>query len=214
MVLLCLSDIHGERTGLEQVLDTVPEADAVIIAGDVTQRGRYEDARDVLAPLVSRKLRIFAVPGNMDGEGGELGIDIHGRGVAFKGIGIQGLGGSNHTPFGTPFELDSEEAEALLRSGQADIALLPYKILVSHAPPKGTKTDLRSLGLHVGSNEVRSFILEAQPDLCICGHIHESTGEDTLGRTLCVNIGPYYKNGRYAIVRIEGAKATVSWRKQ
>jgi Icc-related predicted phosphoesterase len=218
MVLLCLSDIHGDKTGLEQVLDSAPEAEAVIIAGDVTQRGRYEEARMVLEPLLLRKLPLFAVPGNMDaGDArrylGELGIDIHGRGVAFKGIGIQGLGGSNPTPMGTPFELDDEEAGTLLEAGHAEIKSLQYRILVSHAPPHGTKTDVRSLGWHIGSKAVRAFIHEAQPDLCLCGHVHESAGEDMLGRTLCVNIGSY-RSGRYAIVRIDGQKADVSWRKR
>jgi Icc-related predicted phosphoesterase len=218
MVLLCLSDIHGEKAGLEEVLDSAPEAEAIVIAGDVTQRGRYEEARSTLEPLVSRKLPIFAVAGNMDAEDarrhlGELGIDIHGRGVTFKGIGIQGLGGSNPTPMGTPFELHDEEAGILLYAGHAEIQSLPFRILVSHAPPKGTKTDVRSLGRHVGSEAVRSFIVDKQPDLCISGHIHESFGQDMLGRTLCINVASY-KSGRYAIVRIDGQKAAVSWRKR
>jgi Icc-related predicted phosphoesterase len=64
----------------------------------------------------------------------------------------------------------------------------------------------------VGSEAVRELLLAGAVDLCICGHIHESAGEDTLGRALCVNIGPF-KNGSYALIGIESAGARVTWRK-
>jgi uncharacterized protein len=218
MVLLCLSDIHGDKAGLEHVMDSAVEADAVVIAGDLTHKGRREDARAVLEPILKKKKPVYAVPGNMDTESArgyisELGIDIHGRGIRLDGIGIQGLGGSNHTPFGTPFELDDEEAGTLLEAGWSGIAGAPCTILVSHAPPKDTRTDVRTGGWHIGSNAVRAFILKAQPDLCICGHVHESAGEDRLGRTHCVNIGSY-RSGSYAVIRIDGNRAEISWRKK
>jgi Icc-related predicted phosphoesterase len=218
MVLLCLSDIHGDKAGLERVMDSEAEADAVVISGDLTHKGRREDAEAILKPILGKGKPVFAVAGNMDPEGvrayiRELGIDIHGRGIALNGVGMQGLGGSNPTPFGTPFELGDEEAAALLEAGRGEISSLPCTILVSHAPPKDTKTDMRMGGWHVGSDAVRAFILKAQPDLCICGHIHESAAEDHLGRTLCVNIGSY-RSGTYAVIRVDGNRAEISWRKK
>ncbi len=218
MVLLCLADIHGDGTGLEKILDETPEAETIVVAGDVTHLGGYEDARKILTPILESGRRVLAVAGNMDREGArrfllEKGIDIHGRGIAVGGLGFQGLGGSNPTPFGTPFEIENEEARRLLNQGRSEISGQQYRILVSHAPPKGSKLDRTAMGLHVGSREVRDFLDAEKPDLCVCGHIHESAGEDRIGDTLCVNVGPYNK-GRYALIKIEGGKAEVLWREK
>ncbi len=217
MVLLCLSDIHGQKAGLERTFDGAPDADAIVICGDLTNGGGYKEAREVLAPLLSLKKPVFAVRGNMDRDGvgkylDEIGAHIHGRGVKLKGMGIHGLGGSNATPMGTPFEMEDGEARALLDAGLADIESLKTKILVTHAPPKGTKTDVGFMGRHVGSPVVRDFILDAKPAVCLSGHIHEAGGEeDALGGTRCFNVGPY-KGGRFAVIRMDGANITVTWR--
>ena len=124
-----------------------------------------------------------------------------------------GLGGGTPSPFHTPWELSEVEARELLPKGLAQIADASFKVLVSHAPPRGTRIDRSFAGLHVGSEAVREFILSGAVDLCLCGHIHEASGEDTVGKTPCVNLGPF-KNGRYALVTIDGSRANVIWRKR
>jgi uncharacterized protein len=218
MTLLCLSDIHGDAAGLREALDASPEADVVVLAGDITHLGGYAEAEAVLAPLRASGRRVLAVPGNMDGEGvarylDEQGMNIHGRGVRIGEVGFQGLGGSNPSPFGTPFEVREEEARRLLASGRADIRDPALRVLVSHAPPKGTRLDRSFAGLHVGSAEVRAFLLSNAVRLCLCGHIHEAAGEDTLGSAACVNLGPL-KNGRFAVIEIGPGDITVRWRKR
>jgi Icc-related predicted phosphoesterase len=218
MKLLCLSDIHGEGAGLLDVLRDASEADLVVIAGDLTHLGGYSEAEAILAPLLTSGKPIIAVGGNMDRAGArqcldDRGINIHARGIAIGQVGFMGLGGGTPSPFGTPWELTEEETGGILVSGLAGIATAPYKVLVSHPPPRGTKLDRSFTGKHVGSEAVREFLLEGSVDLCICGHIHESAGEDTLGRAQCVNIGPF-KNGRYALIGIEDARAHVTWRQQ
>ena len=216
MTILCLSDIHGETAGLRDLLPIASEADLVVIAGDITHLGGYEEARAVLSPLLDKGLRLVAVGGNMDREDArrflaEAGIDIHGRGVVIDGIGFMGLGGGTPSPFGTPWEIGREEAARCLASALAAVADAPYRVLVSHAPPRGTQLDRSFAKVHVGSETVRDFLLAGSADLCLCGHIHESWGEDRLAKTVCVNIGPY-KNGRYALVTITDRTATVTWR--
>jgi Icc-related predicted phosphoesterase len=220
MKLLCLSDIHGEGAGLAEILAEVSSSgvDVVVVAGDLTHLGGYADAESVLAPLLAFMPGLLCVAGNMDGPEArrfiaEKGIDIHGRGVAVGGIGFIGLGGGTPSPFGTPWELPAEEARAALAAGLAAVAGCPHKVLVSHAPPRGTRLDRSFAGLHAGSQPVREFILAGSVDLCICGHIHEAAGEEMLGRTLCVNVGPF-KNGSYALVDLEGSHARVTWRKR
>jgi Icc-related predicted phosphoesterase len=64
-------------------------------------------------------------------------------------------------------------------------------ILVSHQPPHDTLCDV-SRGAHVGSTTIRQFILDREPDLVLCGHIHESVGDDRLGASRVVNPGPWF----------------------
>ena len=47
----------------------------------------------------------------------------------------------------------------------------------------------------VGSKSVRQAMEEYQPLLGLHGHIHESTGLERIGRTLCVNPGSSYMQG-------------------
>ena len=216
MKLLCLSDIHGEGAGLKDILAEVSEADAVVLAGDLTHLGGFAEAESVLAPLLASGARLIAVAGNMDGEGArryiaEKGIDIHGRGITIGAVGFMGLGGGTPSHLRTPWEVSAAEARRVLSAGFADIAGASVKVLVSHAPPRGTKIDRSFAGMHVGSTEVRDFLLAGSVHLCICGHIHEAMGEDKLGKTLCVNVSPF-KNGRYALVAIEGSRIEVLWR--
>jgi len=219
MVLLCIADIHGSRqkaSGLDRVLAACPEAQIIVVGGDITHLGGAEEAEKVLAPFLASGKRVLAVAGNMDREGvgsflRERGLDLHGHGVTVEGIGFHGLGGSNPTPFGTPFEVPPVEAKRLLEAGHAEIRAARFRVLISHAPPKGTRLDRSFSGMHVGSEEVRAFIEASQPDLCLSGHIHESQGQDMLGKTLCVNTGAF-KDGRYALVSIQDGDITLTWR--
>jgi hypothetical protein len=210
MRLLCLSDIHGESAGLEQLFSRPELADVVVVAGDITHLGGRAEAQAVLAPILSSRARLVAVAGNMDREAarsylGELGVDLHARGTVIEGVGFMGLGGGTPSPFGTPWELDDEEAHRCLEAGRAQIAGAPFRVLVSHAPPRGTELDRGFARQHVGSAPVREFLLAGSVNLCICGHIHESAGEVSLGGAQCVNVN-------YALVTIDGGRAIVTRR--
>ncbi len=59
-----------------------------------------------------------------------------------------------------------------------------------------------------GSAAVRTAIEKYQPLLSLHGHIHESRGQTTIGRTVSVNPGSEYGEGvlRGALVTIAGDK--------
>jgi Icc-related predicted phosphoesterase len=216
MKLLCLSDIHGRAEGLDELLSGDGQADVVVVAGDITHLGGRAEAHAVLSPILSSGTRLVAVGGNMDREParsylGELGVDLHARGIVIDGVGFMGLGGGTPSPFGTPWELDDAEARRCLEAGFTGIEGASFRVLVSHAPPRGTKLDLGFARQHFGSGPVRKFLLGGYVDLCICGHIHESAGEDRLGRARCVNIGPF-KDGNYALATIDEGRAIVTRR--
>src|SRR5918994_838161 len=68
--------------------------------------------------------------------------------------------------------------------------------------PLDTACDRLPSGEHVGSPVIRAFIERAQPDLTLCGHIHEARGTDEIGKTQIVNPGPV-RAGHYAIVEVD-----------
>lgn len=200
MNIIAFGDIHQKISRLNLISDEIAGADAVIITGDLTQYGGVGEARGIIEELQALNPHIFAQAGNLDhpeveGYLAGLGISIHGRGYRVGDVGIFGCGGGNPSPFNTPNELGEEEIGATIKRAYDELKDCPFKIMVPHAPPYNTKVDLSDSGLHVGSKEIRAFIEEYQPDLCLCGHIHEATGEDNMGKTHVINAGPFFEGG-------------------
>jgi Icc-related predicted phosphoesterase len=220
MRLLCISDIHGNVQHNQSVLKIEKSSDIIIISGDITHLGGYREATKVLEQFLLSGKRILAIPGNMDREGvleflEEQSINIHGKCIIEEGYGFLGLGGSNPTPFHTPLEYDDDQSRAIVRDACTKFTSVNRsykKILVSHAPPKNTTLDLTGRATHVGSVFVRHIITTYNIDLCLCGHIHESAGTDTIGSCTCVNSGAF-KDGHYCIVDVDEAGINVMRRK-
>lgn len=72
--------------------------------------------------------------------------------------------------------------------------------MVTHQPPFGFLDTLYN-GEPSGSVSLRRFLEEFQPDLLLCGHIHEARGEARLGRTLGVNVGEL-RRGYSALIEL------------
>ena len=133
-------------------------------------------------------------------------------------------GWSNPTPWKTHRERPEDELrESLFKLVEGED---PDRTIMNiHVPPYGSTLDegpdidvtktgdsmvvqRTSLGnpltTPVGSTGVREVIEEFQPILCLHGHIHESRGAVTIGRTLCINPGSDYSEQvlRGAIVRL------------
>jgi hypothetical protein len=81
-------------------------------------------------------------------------------------------------------------------------------VLVAHPPPYGTLDE--GIGnLHAGSKGLRRLVLEKQPKMLICGHIHEKPGWAFIGKTLVVNAS-MGRSGAGAIIALgAGAAPTV-----
>ncbi len=199
-----------------QNIQGIDSADHIIITGDFTNFGSSLDAETILNRLKEMNPNILAVAGNLDQPEvaaylEDLEISLHGCGVIIDNLGIMGLGGSNFTPFKTPYEFSEEELASLLTSGYDLVKDTDNFILVSHTPPFKTETDKLSNGAHVGSTSVRTFIEQHQPLLCMTGHIHESIGQDIIGRTLILNPG-MIKDGGYIEVDFENNELSVTLR--
>lgn len=194
MKILAVGDIHGDYRKIIKYLKN-HRVDLIIITGDITQFGPAELGEEILNEISSFDVPVLAIPGNCDPETilGKIensrAVNIHGRILIIKDIGICGFGGSNPTPFNTPLEFEEVEIYHQASKSIKEVADEKISLLITHAPPYNTKTDLLPSGEHAGSTSIRKIIEEYQPSLNVCGHIHESRGVDSIGKTKIVNPG-------------------------
>jgi Icc-related predicted phosphoesterase len=139
------------------------------------------------------------------------------------GFELVSLGYANRTPWNSPRELDETELGARIRA-LADQTSHPDRTIFNlHVPPKDSGLDqavllddqlgpvLRNgapvIG-GVGSTAVREVTEAFQPLLALHGHIHESRGKVSIGRTVSLNPGSEYSDGvlRGALVSLESGK--------
>jgi Icc-related predicted phosphoesterase len=192
MRLLLFSDLHCDLDAARHIVAQSAECDVLIGAGDFASvRRGLQRTVDVLQ-AASRPAVL--VPGNNESpdelleacRGWPAAHVLHGSGVQLGGISFFGLGGGVPvTPFGDwSFDLTEEEAAARLAGCPR------HAVLVSHSPPKDA-VDRSSTGQHLGSTAVRQAITQKEPLLVVCGHIHESAGQQAMvGRTTVINAGP------------------------
>lgn len=199
-------DIH-EQTGNIRLIPELAGASAVLVSGDLTNRGRKHAAERILREIQRVNPRIFAQIGNMDYPEVEdflnlQGMNIHGQGLDLgDGVGLMGVGYSTPTPFGTPGEVSDQQLELWLAQAHQPVKDLPHLLLVAHNPPFNTTADKVGGRTSVGSRAVRSFIEAVQPEICLTGHIHEARAVDTIGKTQVINPGPL-AGGGYALIQL------------
>ncbi|MEO0751840.1 MAG: metallophosphoesterase family protein [Pseudomonadota bacterium] len=190
MKILAFSDLHLSRGRAAALVEASAGADLVIGAGDFCNK--RDGLPEAMAMLEGLKAPCVIVPGNCESDE-ELRAEalagmtvLHGQAAEVAGLQIFGLGyGVPVTPFGDwSCDLSEEEATELLAPCmQADL-------LVFHSPPKGI-ADVTGTGVSVGSTAIRDAIARVQPQLAVCGHIHDAWGErGHIGETEVVNLGP------------------------
>jgi len=210
-------DLHGNVTFLERIPE-LPGADGLILTGDLTAQGALTQARAVVEAAQALNPVVLAQIGNMDRPEVNRWLEAEGINLHCKvrelapQVAIMGVGGSTFTPFGTPSEFpEARFAEWL--EGLARYAI-GYRsvVLVTHCPPRDTVCDRTTSGIHAGSTAVREFIEEYQPEVCLCGHIHEARGQQLIGRTVVVNPGSPAAGG-YALLTLSPEGIRISLRR-
>lgn len=163
----------------------------ILIAGDITDFGPDEHANELLNMFGKPTM---AIPGNCDLQtilkvlDDSKATNLHNTSKRIDDITFIGLGGSNPTPFDTPFELSEAEIESNLEKLIKEAENDPDSntiVLLTHAPPYGT-VDKIPIG-HAGSTAIKKFL--GRVDLIVCGHIHEARGVMKVGKTVVVNPG-------------------------
>lgn len=206
MKIAYVVDIHEQFDAVNRAMKQVGAVDALILGGDITHRGTPERLQAGIERWRPLAPHLLAVAGNMDSAAldahlASLGVSLDSRGAVIGEVGFFGVSAAPKSPLRLPYELTEEEIAARIEAGFAQVKHCAVKVFCPHAPPRDTACDRIHSGLHVGSTAVRAFIEREQPDLVLCGHIHESAGEDRIGRTRIANPGPLTE-GRYAVVEI------------
>lgn len=191
MRLFTTGDFHGDKTLASNLAKKATEAkaDLVIICGDITQAD--EDPQHLIGPFVNEGHKVVFVPGNHDSFATAdffekfYGVtNIHGKGKAYKHIGVFGCGGAN---IGIEALREDEMLEYLLR-GHEEIKDLEKKVMVTHVHPTGSKME-RLTEFFPGSSGIRKALDTIQPDIMLCCHVHEAAGlEETIGKTRVINV--------------------------
>jgi uncharacterized protein len=170
---LLLADLHGEYGKIESFMELNP--DIVFIAGDITNMGTSKDVDTCFSRI---DVPCFSVPGNCDPKEvvdaleQSSSVNLHGSTMNLGKISLAGVGGSNPTPFGTPFELTDKQIDDLLKVAVARMEKATHHVLLSHAPPQGILDEIG--GNHVGSATVGKYLDKF--DLICCAHVHEQRG--------------------------------------
>jgi len=194
MKILALSDLHGDREQAKRMaaLGEKEHVDLVILAGDLMDRDIHFDG--LIGPFKEKGLEVAILPGNHEGMAHINFLcekykirNLHGYSMKKGDIGIFGCG---YADIG-PHQLTEQEFFKTLKDSHETIKDTKRKIMVTHIHPDKS---IFGFGVFPGSSGVRKALDEFQPDIHICGHIHETEGiEEVIGNTKVINVG---KKGR------------------
>lgn len=191
MKILAFVDTHGNKEAFKKIEEKAKKADILLCAGDLTI---FESDLDKWLKRLNRiKKKCFIVPGNHEtpSELKRLCKDLKHVDYIHKRIFLAG----NHMVMGfsgNGFIQDEPSFANTAKRFEKAIAMHKdaKKILLMHAPPYKTKLD-ELYGEHVGNKTLANFIRKNQPNLAICGHIHENEyKKDKIKKTIVINPGP------------------------
>jgi Icc-related predicted phosphoesterase len=197
-------DIHcspDNRDAVMTAFDAIEgEADAVLLAGDLTTHGEPDQAEVLADACRGMETPVVAVLGNHDlhaNRPGELvevltgaGIEVLDRSHTTVGVSpcrvgvagakgfVGGFRGLGLPDFGEPslraiYAETSDEVHAL-SEGLHEIALCPFRIALLHYAPvaETLEGEPREIWTFLGSDRLAAPILEHRPDLVLHGHAH------------------------------------------
>jgi len=189
--LLAFSDLHRDLSQAAELVEMSAGADVVIGAGDFASV--HEGLEETIEALSAIAKPTVLVPGNNETDealreaaaGWSAATVLHGSGTTIDGAEFFGIGaGIPVTPWEWSFDLDEDDAGAMLSSCPENA------VLVLHSPPLG-HCDANGAGDSFGSAALLQAIETKTPRLAVCGHIHESWGcESRVGGTPVHNLGP------------------------
>lgn len=215
------SGLYTERMEPDEYQHYVDHPDEVVCLFDRVMRRTVQRWLDYAkTKLDGSPVIIYTAPGNDDPLSVDEVLLAHGDDrVRFvegdivelaPGMEMLSTGYTNPTPWDTHREYPEDEIREHLRQMTRRLEHPERAIFNIHAPPYNSRLDTAPLlgqdlkvktsagaqvTAPVGSVAVREAIEETQPLLALHGHIHESGGSVTIGRTTAINVGSEYGEG-------------------
>lgn len=213
--ILAISDIHGEENENLYTYLNNNDIDLVLVLGDITHFGPLDFVGTFLDKVADCGVDVIAIPGNCDPKGicnaiNEVSFCLHNNIIAYGDAILFGYGGSNETPFNTPGEIQDNKIygdvfELLANYDYVYNKDVPkVRILVTHAPPYNTEADKMENGEHVGSQGILKSIHEFEPEINVCGHIHEARSLSKIGITTDVANPGMLKDNGAVLIELKG----------
>lgn len=178
MKIVAISDTHCRHRSLK-----VPDADVLLHAGDITNRGDKREVQDFLQWFGSQPhLHKVFIAGNHDfffEKEKETVIksllppSVHylkDEAIVINGVKIWG---SPYTPWFYRWAFNKRRGKSLALHWKKIPA--DADVLLTHGPAYGI-LDLTLNEQHAGDADLLKMILEIRPRAHVCGHIHESYG--------------------------------------
>lgn len=205
--LLVVTDLHYKLPHYDWVVQAAPQADAVVISGDLLDIATpvpVEAQAAVVGTYLARiaaAAPVVASSGNHDLDGpGPTGEQTAGW---LQGLDVPGL----HTD-GASVDLDgvrltvagwwdgplTQAAVGAQLAGEAARPRAPLWVWVYHSPPAGTRLCFDGRREFPDAS-LAGWVQQYRPDLVLCGHIHQAPWVsgggwyDRLGDTLVINPG-------------------------
>jgi len=216
--ILALADLHDRAEMLDRLKDI--DCDLIALCGDLHNGSSRRVAEPVAAALAGLGRTVLIVPGNMDHKDvvpdlwQDFGfIMLHRSSFLMGDCGFIGMGGIVARDPRRPMDPSryyhhDEEVYSALSEAYGKISEKRFKIVITHQPPREAR-DLLYSGEYSGSVGLRRFVEERQPDLLLCGHIHEDRGEAGIGHTRIINVGEL-RRGHGALIKLRDG-LTVDW---
>ena len=195
MKLCMISDTHEKHRQLK-----IPNCDVLIHAGDISFRGDLEVLKDFNAWLEELQIdgiinEAIVIAGNHDltlEDIPDAARPCLSDCIYLEDEAVSVYDGSDKEwkIYGSPwskrffdwgFNADEPDLAKHLVKAPFDT-----EILITHGPPLGF-LDINREGEHCGSKALYDFIMDRQPKLVVCGHIHEGYGLAFIENTLVVN---------------------------
>ncbi len=186
MRIYAVADIHGRKDRLAAIRRNMSEfeADVLVIAGDIAGFNPLP----VLESLNGMPSEVLIVRGNSDPARLDYLLksyrnisSLHLKTRVINGIRFAGVSGAVPLLFCSRLGFGEQRIIKKL-----DSLVSSRTVLLAHPPPWGT-LDKAFGRFHVGCHRLHEFVLNREPALLICGHIHEQRGTAVIGKTIVVN---------------------------
>jgi putative phosphoesterase len=187
MRIYAVADIHGKSDRIALVKEKLPhiKPDALIIAGDITN---YSNSAAVIEQFNDMPVPVLAIRGNTDLPKVDRLLDhypnttsLHLTEYKIEDIGFVGVSGTIPVPFNSRIAICEKKIMTALST-----RINEKSVLVAHPPPRGILDQVFGR-FHAGCRRLYQLVLQNQPKLLLCGHIHEAPGVASIGKTQVVN---------------------------